>query len=62
MHYQDHYLWASPLLGLDACLKRFHHLTQVVDEIVGQEIPMFILSSSYHWYTAKVIFRLTVCL
>ena len=48
MHYQDHYLWASPLLGLDACLNRLHRSTQVIDENVGQETPMLILNSSYH--------------
>jgi len=61
MHYQDHYLWASPLLGLDACLNRPHCLTQAVDEVVGQESPMLILNCSYHSDIAKVIFR-SICM
>jgi hypothetical protein len=61
MHYQDHYLWASPLLGLDACLNRLHCLSQVVDEDVGQETPMLILNFSYRWNIAKLIFR-SICM
>lgn len=57
MHYQDHYLWASPLLGLDACLNRLHCLTRAVDKVVGQETPMPTLNSSYRLDIAKVILQ-----
>ena len=57
MHYQDHYLWASPLLRLDACLNQLHCLTQVVGKAVGQESPMLVLNSSYHGNIAKMIFH-----
>ena len=61
MHYQDHYLWASPLLGLDACLNRLHLSTWDMDENVGQKLPMLMLDSSCHRALATVNIR-SICM
>jgi hypothetical protein len=62
MHYQEHYLWASPPLSLHACLNWLHrYLTRIVNENVGQESPTLTFNLPYHPNLAKGIFR-SICM